>query len=134
MCFRIFLMILVFTNAGCQSNASKLNKGSISLGENKLDSLIDDSIYNAVFSISEVKKMANKIHKRDSRDKMLAYIMKRPEKGFGYYWIQVGRSDNSRVQPVYNFYLKRYPPDLLFLNTLNDSLITLKYWRQTRGW
>ncbi len=94
----------------------------------------DDTLYNIIESISEVKDFIKKNNSKNSNKKVDIIINKRPDKTFNYYWLQVGLSDKHLFQPVYNFYIKPESFQVLYYNTSADSPITLKKWRETRGW
>ena len=94
----------------------------------------DDSVYNLIESIKEVKDFIKKIDSDSFDHEVNILINQRPGKSFSYYWVQVGVTDKIRFQPVYNFYVNK-EKQILYLNTYkDDTLITLKDWRRTRGW
>ena len=94
----------------------------------------DDSLYNIIGSLTEVKDFIKKTNSKKSDKKVNIIINQRPDKVFPYYWLQVGVSDQYRFQPVYNFYINDSNLQVNYYDTSTDSIITLKKWRETRGW
>ena len=75
-----------------------------------------------------------KINSKSSNQKVSISINKRPDKKFSYYWLQAGVDDGARFQPVYNFYIKKESLEVSYYDAPNDSIISLKEWRDKRGW
>lgn len=94
----------------------------------------DDTLYNIVSVLKEVKALIAKTNSIASNQKVNIIITKRPDKEFLYYWIQAGVDDGLRFQPVYNFYINPKSLIIFYYNTTNDSIIPLSEWRKKRGW
>ncbi len=98
-------------------------------------SSLDDSLYHIIESLSEVKNFSKRYDLKKLDKNLRIEIAQRPDKSFPYFWIKVGVVDQYRFQPVYNFYITKDYRQILYLDTVNDdSLLTLKNWRRTRGW
>lgn len=94
----------------------------------------EDTLYNIVGRIEEVKGLIKKINSKSSNEKVSIIINKRPDRTFLYYWLQVGVDDGSRFQPVYNFYIIKRNLEIKYYDTSDDSIVSLKEWRRMRGW
>jgi hypothetical protein len=94
----------------------------------------EEEIYRIIESIPEVKGFSKRYELKQQNKKLSIIINQRPSKTFNYYWVQVGSSDQYRYQPVYNFYINNKNFQINYYDTSTDSIITLKKWRQTRGW
>ena len=94
----------------------------------------DDTLYNIISRLKEVKTLVEKTNSKSSNQKVNIIINKKPDKEFLYYWLQAGVDDGSRFQPVYNFYISPKSFEIHYYNTANDSIITLSKWREKRGW
>jgi hypothetical protein len=94
----------------------------------------DEKIYKIIGILPEVKKFNKRYNLKELDKKLNIIINERPDKAFPYYWVQVGVSDQYRFQPVYNFYLNKDDFQINYFDTSTDSVITLKKWRETRGW
>ncbi len=107
--------------------------------KNRIDTSIqnqnrEDTLYNIVEKIIEVKNLVGKINAKSSNQKVSIIINKEADKEFLYYLLQVGVDDELRFQPLYNFYIKKESMEVSYYNTINDSIISLKEWRSKRGW
>jgi hypothetical protein len=94
----------------------------------------DEKIYKIIEALPEVKNFNKRYHLKKLDKKLNIIINERPGKAFLYYWVQVGVSDKYRIQPVYNFYLNKDDFQINYYDTSTDSVITLKKWREIRGW
>jgi hypothetical protein len=92
----------------------------------------DSNIYKIIKALPEVKGFNNRYNLKKLNKNLNIVINERPDKTFPYYWVQVGVSDQYQFQPIYNFYVKD-DSQVFFYDTINDSIITLKKWRETRG-
>jgi hypothetical protein len=94
----------------------------------------DASLYKIIKSLPEVKNFHKRYDLKKLDKNLRIEITERPDKSFPYFRIEVGVVDQYRFQPVYNFYVKENG-QIFYLDTVHDdSILTLKNWRRTRGW
>jgi hypothetical protein len=94
----------------------------------------DRKFYSIIEALPEVKSFNKRYDLKKLKKKIDIFIIERPGKTFPYYWVQVGVSDEYQFQPVYNFYIYKDNFQIGFYDTSTDSVISLKKWRETRGW
>lgn len=114
--FVLLISILLFTSCEAQSN-----KGENNSNKQQVDSLrlISDSVFiSRINALSMVKSQEKKIGTLD-------YVVKNiPTKENPYYIIQVGKSNNNRLEIFYNFYCYPKTGELKYYDTLKDTLIS----------
>lgn len=94
----------------------------------------EDTLYSIIGNIVEVTKLIKKVNSESPNRKPIIIINKRPNKEFLYYWVQVGIDNGIQFQPVYNFYVKKTNLEVSYYDAPNDSIMSLKKWREKRGW
>lgn len=96
--------------------------------------LNDDTLYNMIGRIPEVKALIKKVNSKYRSERVSIMINERPENDFKYYWLQVGIDNDAQFLPVYNFFIKDSSLAVSYFDTSKDSVISLKDWRNNRGW
>jgi hypothetical protein len=98
------------------------------------DTILENKILNKIFNLPEVQAKQKFIDSlTNHKSGVSAIIFKTPTQDSPYYWVQVGYNNSFRFEPYYNFYV--YPQkglEIKFLNTLNDSTMSLKEWRENK--
>lgn len=98
------------------------------------DTILENKILNKIFNLPEVQAKQKFIDSlTNHKSGVSVIIFKTPTQDSPYYWIQVGYNNSFRFDPYYNFYV--YPQkglEIKFLNTMNDSVISLKEWREDK--
>jgi hypothetical protein len=84
--------------------------------------------------ISELNEVANLKKRHDINGNKSIIIVETPNVNFDYFWVQVGNSNKERFEPLYNFYVTPKNYFMYFLDTLNDTIISIEDWRKTRNW
>ena len=121
---RFFLIVaLSFFSFGASAQKKKMD----SIMPSKVEELPEVKAY-----IKNTQQVFNK--RNGGGNPCVSTIIKdRPTKGaLHYYWIQVGVMTDERFTPELNFYVDPKTYEVLYSDTLSDSLMTLKQWRKTK--
>lgn len=146
----LFSILFLFTNcsskrqrntkAGIDSIANIIQQGSNNTSSSNrtidsgADSVFENEIMDKIYHLPEVQESQRLIDSLTNHKSGVSMIIfKTPTQDSPYYWIQVGYNGTLRFEPYYNFYV--YPQkgnEIKFLNTMTDSIMSLKDWRKTR--
>lgn len=130
------------SNISTQSNVNKENlKDNNIISKTKIidttskrvynnDSIEENKVYKLIFDLIETKCYFRKIDSLyQNKAHAIVIIASKPTKEEPYYWVQVGVNDGNRIVPEYNFYVYPKKMKVMFYDTLNDRILTLKQWR-----
>ena len=91
-----------------------------------ISSTIDSLITDKIGTIPEVIQL-NK--RSDSINIVTIWVKQVPDTTLKYYVAQAGYTHPERFEPVYTFYVVPNKLDVLYYDTVTDSLLTLEQWR-----
>ena len=98
----------------------------------KNDNTIEaDTVFNVICELNEVVNLEKRYNINGNKS---VIIRETPNVNFDYFWVQVGNSNEERFEPLYNFYVTPKNYFIYFLDTQNDTIISLEDWRKTRNW
>lgn len=91
----------------------------------------EDNAYAVVENIPEIAAMI-----KNDTDKIWHFSMrtiKRPTSDFKYYWIQAGKTDETRFFTQFNFYVDPKYFEVLYLDTRTNKTMTLDELRKSEN-
>ncbi len=87
----------------------------------------EDKAISAVASLPEIKALIKSWN--DTTSHIALRIAKDPDSSFKYFWVEVGVDSKYIYNTNYNFYVTPDTYKVHYLDTVSDSLLTLKQWR-----
>ncbi len=92
---------------------------------------IENRIIDTILKLKEVKERAEYVEKVTNGKRHLGIcIYKNPSKDQPYYWVKAWEDNGSNYVTHFNFYVYRRPFQIKFLDTVEDTVISLKEWRR----
>jgi hypothetical protein len=117
----------VFNEEGKEHNTKNIGKNDL-----RISNEIEEKITSAILAIPEVQKEAKYIENTSNGERhLIIWIYQTPKKlNEKYYWVKAGEDNGDAFSTHFNFFI--YPENLevKFLNTLNDSVVSLDEWRK----
>lgn len=96
---------------------------------------LEDQIIDSIFKLQEVKEWSKYLEDQTKGKRHAKlWIADKPNLADQkYYWIKVGEDNGTNLVTQFNFYV--YPDSIriMYLNTLDDSELTLEEWRKTKN-
>ncbi len=88
----------------------------------------EDKAINVVATLPEIKALIKSWN--DATSHIALRIAKDPDSSFRYFWVEVGVDSRYIYNTNYNFYVTPCTYKVHYLDTVSDSLLTLKQWRE----
>jgi hypothetical protein len=91
----------------------------------------EDKCVSLIEVLPEVNSLADEISK-NSQDKnhLTIWIAADPtETKIKYYWVKVGEDNGDNIATLLNFYVDPRHDEVLYYDVVNDSLVSLEFWR-----
>ncbi len=108
------------------------NRNSDTVTEVKPKISEEDKCVSLIEVLPEVNSLADEIEK-NSQDKnhLTIWIAADPsETKIKYFWVKVGEDNGDNIVTLHNFYVDPKRDEVLYYDVVNDTLVTMEYWRK----
>ena len=96
-------------------------------------STIENKILEKVLKLPEVKKRSQYVEAVSKGQRHLgAVVYQTPTKESNFYWVKVWEDNDGSSVSHFNFFVNAQTLEIKYFDTINDTLLDLKTWRQRR--
>lgn len=134
--FLLFTLIII---SACQSKIKSDNKtekvesAKDSTNTTQPELNLEDKCISLVEILPEVIELGEQIDKNSKEKNYLTlWIAADPsETKIKYYWVKAGEDNGYNIVTHLNFYVNPKSEEILFYDIINDTLVSLEFWRNT---
>jgi len=106
-------------------------EGDIYINDIDTTAQIESKIIDTITRLKEVKERDEYIRKQTNRQRHLqSVIWQKPTSKHPYYWIKVMEDNGTSNYTHFNFYVKLNPFQVLYYDTISDTILDLGTWRK----
>lgn len=131
-----FIVLCFFISCSNQKEERKETTEEASGEKIQKDTIPDkDKCIRMVSLLPEVQNLALNIETTTKAHNRLAiWIAADPsETKIKYYWVKAGEDNGDNIVTHMHFYVDPKHNEVLFYDVVNDTLVSLEYWRATGG-